>query len=325
MGEITATTPETSGVHLDKKTLKRLMRRSDRPGLTYLGLWALFLVGGGGLVHAALGTWWIVPAMVLYGSLLSVPAYALSHECAHGTAFRTRWLNEAVLWATSLVYLEGPHFRRYAHARHHTYTWMRGLDAQMPFNTPLTLKGWLLEISDFPQYVYDATHLVRNAFGRLHPEVRDFTPESEWPKLVWEARIFLAVYLGVAAAVAAGQLWPLVYLVVPRLVGGVAIQVFTVIQHAEMEENNPDLRKSTRSFTTNRLGNFLYVNMSFHVEHHLYPTVPFHAMRALNAELRGQLPAPDRGLFPTNWRVLSAVIGRAVRRPREMGAGAEAT
>jgi fatty acid desaturase len=323
MSEITATTPETSGVSLDKKTLKRLMRRSDRPGLVYLGIWAAFLAAGGALVFLSLGTWWIVPAMIFYGSVLTVPCYALSHECAHGTAFRTRWLNEAVLYATSLIYLEGPYFRRYAHARHHTYTWMRGLDAQMPFNTPLSLKGWLLEITNLGQYVYDGTHLVRNAVGRLDPEVRDFTPENEWPKLVWESRLFLAVYLGgAAAAVAAGALWPLVYLVVPRLVGGVTTQVFTIIQHAEMEENNPDLCKSTRSFTTNRFANFLYVNMSYHVEHHLYPTVPFHAMRALNAEVRGQLPAPDRGLARTNLRVLGAVLGHTFGRRQALRAGA---
>ena len=63
--------------------------------------------------------------MVLYGAILTVPSYSLSHECAHGTAFRTRWLNELVFWATSLIYFEPPHFRRFAHARHHTYTWIR--------------------------------------------------------------------------------------------------------------------------------------------------------------------------------------------------------
>ena len=50
MSGITATTPESSGVSLDKKTLKQLTRRSDRPGLIYLGLWALFLVASGALL-----------------------------------------------------------------------------------------------------------------------------------------------------------------------------------------------------------------------------------------------------------------------------------
>lgn len=315
MSKPVATTADSSGIQLDKKTLKGLMRRSDLPGLRYLGLWVLFLAASGAGLVLSLGTWLVVPAALLYGAILTVPAYSLSHECAHGTAFRTRWLNELVFWVTSLIYLEPPHFRRYAHARHHTYTWMRGLDAQMPFNTPLSLKGWLLEVSCVGQYLYDAKHMVRNAFGRFDPEVVDFTPASELPKLKWEARAFLAIYLGgAAAAVATGAVWVLTFLVIPRLVGGVVMQLFTVIQHAEMEENSPDLRRSTRSFTTNWFGRFLYANMSYHIEHHVYPTVPFHALDKLNAAIRDQLPVPDQGLFRTNFEVLVAVLRRSLRR-----------
>lgn len=315
MTSITATTPESSGVSLDRKALKQLSRRSDRPGLITLGLWALLLAGSGALLFFSLGTWGVVPATILYGSILTVPAYALSHECAHGTAFRTRWLNELVFWVTSFIFFEGPHFRRYAHARHHTYTWIRAKDAQMPFNTPLTLKGWLLEVSDLGQYVYDGGHMVRNALGRFDAEVIDFAPASELPKLKRESRIFLALYFALAAAAAAGALWVLTFLVIPRLVGGVTMQLYTIIQHAELAEDQPDLTKSTRSFTTNRFGDFLYANMSSHLEHHLYPVVPFHALPRLNEALRDQLPAPSRGLLRTNAEVFAAIWRRSLGRP----------
>jgi fatty acid desaturase len=314
MTGITATTPESSGISLDKKALKQLTRRNDRPGLVTLGLWALFLAASGALLFFSQGSWAVVPAMILYGSILTVPAYSLSHECAHGTAFRTRWLNELVFWVTSFVYFEGPHFRRYAHARHHTYTWIRAMDAQMPFNTPLTLKSWALEMSDLGQYVYDARHMARNALGRFDPEVIAFTPASELPKLTWESRIFLALYLAGAAAAATGSLWVLTFLVIPRLVGGVTMQLYTIIQHAEMAEDQHDLTKSTRSFTTNWFADFLYANMSSHLEHHLYPMVPFHALPRLNTALRDQLPAPGRGLIRTNAEVLGAVWRRSFGR-----------
>lgn len=319
MSEITATTPASSGVQLDKKTLKRLCRRSDRPGLVYLGLWALFLAGSGALLQFSLGGWAVVPAMILYGSVLTVPAYALSHETAHGTAFRSHWLNETVFWTTSFIYIQGPHFRRYAHARHHTYTWIRAMDAQMPFNTPLSFRGWLLELSDLGQFVYDGGHLLRNACGRFAPEVLDFAPASELPKLQRESRIFLALYAAIAAAIAGGALWLLTFLVIPRLVGGVTMQVFTIVQHAELAEDQADLTKSTRSFSTNWIGNFLYANMSYHLEHHLYPVVPFHALPALNAAVRDQLPAPDRGLFRSNAEVLASILRRSFARRQAAG------
>jgi fatty acid desaturase len=317
MSEVTATDAQSSGVVFDERQLKALARRSDGPGLRHLGLWISMLIGSGFLLHLSLGGAAVVPAMVLFGTVLTIPAYSLSHECSHGTAFRTRWLNESVLWLTSLIYMEGPMMRRYAHARHHSYTWMQGKDAQMPFHTPLTPKGWLLEISGIGQYLYDAEHMVRNALGRFHPDVVDFTPPSELPKLKWEARAMLSTYAAGATATAlSGALWPLVYLLVPRLVGGVAMQLFTIIQHAEMEENTPDLRRSTRSFTTNRGARFLYANMNHHIEHHLYPRVPFHALPKLNEALREQLPEPSRGLFVTNLEVLRAVARRTFGKRR---------
>ncbi len=319
MSEATTTTAQSSGVLLDDRRLKKLARRSDGPGLRHLALWAVMLTASGALVHLSLGSLAVIPTMIVYGTLLTVPAYAISHECSHGTAFRTRWLNETVLWLTSLIYFEGPLMRRYAHARHHSYTWMRGKDAQMPFNTPLTVKGWLLEISGIGQYLYDAQHMVRNALGRFDHEVVDFTPPSELPKLKREARAMLAIYgTGATATALTGALWPLVYLVAPRLIGGIAMQLFTIIQHAEMEENTPDLRRSTRSFETNLLGRFLYANMNHHIEHHLYPSVPFHALPALSTEIREQLPTPARGLFATNVEVLRAVLRRASAGRREL-------
>ena len=82
-----------------------------------------------------------------------------------------------------------------------------------------------------------------------------------------------------------------------------------------MAEDQLDLTKSTRSFTSNWFADFLYANMARHIEHHLYPVVPFHALPKLNEALRDQLPAPSRGLFRTNAEVLGAVLRRSLRRP----------
>jgi fatty acid desaturase len=118
--EFAATNAASSGVKLDRKIIKELSRRSDTPGLIYLAQWLGSLLATGYLVWLSLGTWWVWPAMVLYGTFLCVPTYAISHETAHGTAFRSRWLNEAVLWVTSLIYFEEPLHRRYTHTNHHS-------------------------------------------------------------------------------------------------------------------------------------------------------------------------------------------------------------
>ena len=131
MTEFVATNAASSGIRIDKKRLKALSRRSDRPGLIYLAQLAGFLALTSYLIWISLDSWWVWPAMFLHGIFLTVPAYALSHETAHGTAFRTRWLNELVMWMTALVYFEEPLHRRYTHTNHHTYTWHVGKDSQV--------------------------------------------------------------------------------------------------------------------------------------------------------------------------------------------------
>ncbi|MDD9979829.1 MAG: fatty acid desaturase [Gammaproteobacteria bacterium] len=314
MRTTTPTNAASSGVTLDRKMLKSIARRSDRPGLVYLVQWSAGLALTGAGVWAALGTPWIWPAMFVHGVLLTVPAYAFSHETAHGTAFRTRWLNEAVLWITSLIYMEEPLHRRYTHTNHHTFTWHVGKDSQMPFDTPMAFGGWLAEISGFSLLRFHLRVMGQLAAGRPSDTMKSVAPAGELPRMVRNARIFLAVYAGVGAVLAAGVLWPLWFLVLPRVLGAPVMLLFTLLQHVEMEENSPSILDSTRSFRTTWLGSFLYMNMNNHVEHHLYPQVPFYALPALRDSVAGQVPAPDPGFFRTNWEVLTVVIRRSLGR-----------
>ena len=91
------------------------------------------------------------------------------------------------------------------------------------------------------------------------------------------------------------------------------MNAFILIQHAEMAENQPNILQSTRSFRTNSFFWFLYFNMNHHVEHHLYPAVPFHALREeLGDMLKEQLPEPDAGFLSTHWEVLKITICRSL-------------
>jgi len=141
------TNATSSGVRLDPKVIKSLRRRKNGPGLVFLLQWGLVLTSTGWLVWSAMGTEWVWLAMLVHGGMLTLPAYALSHETAHGTAYRARWLNETVLWFSSILYMEEPLHRRYTHTNHHTYTWHQNLDSQMPFDLPMTLRIWVLEIA----------------------------------------------------------------------------------------------------------------------------------------------------------------------------------
>ena len=308
------TNAQTSGITIDRKELKALMRRSDRPGLIYLGCWLALLAVTGTLVQLSVGTWFILPALLLYSGIFAIPAYALSHECAHGTAFRTRWLNEAVFWFTSLLYFEEPMHRRYSHASHHSHTWIEGEDNQMPYAPiPLNFAGWVEEILGLGLYWHQIRMFLLHSLGRFSDDVRRVTPPDELPRMRRNTQVCVAVYLGGAAiSIVAGWMWPLWLIVLPRLVGGPIMNAFILMQHVEMAENQPNILQSTRSFRTNPFFRFLYFNMNHHIEHHLYPAVPFHALPELGDMLKEQLPEPDAGFLSTHREVLKITICRSL-------------
>ena len=312
MAEFTATNAASSAIRLDRKRLRALAARSDRPGLIYLAQWFASLAGTGYLVWSALGSGWVWPAMFTHGVLLTVPVYAISHETAHGTAFRTRWLNELVFWITSLLYMEEPLHRRYTHTNHHTFTWHVGKDSQMPFDTPMSFRGWLGEFTGIGLLCFHIKVLWQLSSKNYTAMMRLVAPDSELPKMTRNARFFVVTYGACAALIASGYLWPLWFIILPRLIAAPVMLLFTLIQHVELRENSWSVIDSTRSFRTSRLGQFLYMNMNNHIEHHLYPQVPFHALPDLHQAVRDQLPEPDPGFFRTNWEVFNVVLCRSM-------------
>src|SRR5258708_5810200 len=55
---------------------------------------------------------------------------------------------EAVFWLTPLNFIEGPVYRRYSHAGHHSHTWFKGLDPQKPYGNPLPLRRYIAATLD---------------------------------------------------------------------------------------------------------------------------------------------------------------------------------
>ena len=311
MPDYVPTNAASSGVKLEKKTLKSLVSRSDKPGLIYLFQWLALLTLTGSLVWLALGSIWLWPAMFLHGVALTVPAYAISHETAHGSAFKTRWLNEVVFWFSSLLYLEEPLHRRYTHTNHHTFTWHVGKDSQMPFDTPMGIKDWLIEVSGFGLLRFHTLVIWQLATKQYTDIMKSVTPETEFSKMTLNARIMLAIYLIIAFLIIKGQLWLLWFLVLPRLLGAPIMLLFTLLQHVELEENSQSILHSTRSFKTSWLGRFLYMNMNNHIEHHLYPQVPFYSLPKLADAINDQTPSPDNGFIKSNWDVFKVILRRS--------------
>ena len=63
----------------------------------------------------------------------------------------------------------------------------------------------------------------------------------------------------------------------------------------------------------NPLNRFLYWNMGYHTEHHMFPLVPYHRLPELHEELKGELPAP----YPSIWSAYREIVPAVLHQLRD--------
>ena len=116
-----------------RETMRRLMARRDGPAIRDTVLWFALLGGFGYLAHRAYGTWWMIPAFAVYGTLYGSVSDSRWHECGHRTAFRTGWMNEVVYYLASFMIWREAVSWRWSHVRHHSDTIVAAATRRSPF------------------------------------------------------------------------------------------------------------------------------------------------------------------------------------------------
>ena len=277
---------------IGRKAIKPFVARTNRHGVVVFAVHTALLVFFGWLLSHTWGTWWAVPAMVPYALLMAF-LFNPVHECSHGTAFRSRALNETVYWIVCLVYMVPPTFFRYSHATHHTYTQIRDLDPDM-LPERMTVARFVRFVAGETFWKRNLRWFLTHPFGRIAPAERYFLPDGEEARVVREARIIMGVYGAIAVvSVYTGSWMAITLWLLPRLIGEPSMRLVRVAEHAECEETG-DLRRNTRTTRTLAPLRFLLWNMPYHAEHHLCPMVPFHALGRLHGQVGTRLfPVAD--------------------------------
>ncbi len=300
---------------IPRKRMKELMQRSDGPATRDTIVWLGLLVVFGGLGGFFWGSWVAVPFFLAYGVLYGSAGDSRWHECGHGTAFKTQWKNNAVYQLASFMMMRSPTAWRWSHARHHTDTIIVGRDPEIIFQRPPALGRIavnLFGLTDLPKGLWLT---VRHAFGMVTPNERDYVPESEQPKIYREARVWLLIYgATIVACVATRSILPAMYIGLPRAYGAWHHICTGVTQHSGLAEDTLDHRLNSRTIYMNPISRFIYWNMNYHIEHHMYPMVPYHALPRLHAEIKADTPRVYTGFFDAYREIIPALL-RQRREP----------
>jgi fatty acid desaturase len=107
----------------------------------------------------------------------------------------------------------------------------------------------------------------------------------------------------------------LVYWIVPVMLGQPFLRLYLFSEHMGCPLTE-DMYANTRTTYTNAAVRLLAWQMPFHVEHHAFPAVPFHALARLNALIRPRIQVSAPGYL-----ALHAALVRVMRASRTAAPG----
>jgi fatty acid desaturase len=306
---------KNQGRALTPAQLKELSARANLPGaIRSLSHYALILLLGTGIwqITARYGLFWAAPLIAIQGYLVAFLFMAV-HEAAHKTVFTSRLLNEILGHISSLIIvLPYEHYALF-HWDHHRFTQDPQRDPELVTATiPSSDTKLAIAYSGIVQMTNRIHLLFRRAI--TGNAVAPWIPEAKRHLVVREARIYALVYLVLLSASAALSSAILLWTwLVPLFVGQLFLRPYLYAEHTGCERTR-SAYENTRTTYTGALTKWFTWNMPFHVEHHAYPSVPFHALPKLNAVIDDRIAYRGHG-----YRAVTRETWNWFRRARQTG------
>jgi fatty acid desaturase len=227
---------------------------------------------------ASVGWWWATPIVAF---MIFVAVVTVAHDVVHRSLGLSRRQTDWALFFTGLILLESGHAYRTTHTQHHRL-----------FPSDDDPEGYPANLSMLGALCYGPVFLVRLWWWAFRRN-RSRPAQRAW---------MIAEGIAPLAAVGAGvPLWPrapllLVYATM-MIVGSWVYPLLTVyLPHRDYGDTPLTQTRTLRG----RIIPAIFLELTYHLEHHLYPQVPSHNL----AELARRLdPFLERaGVRP--WRVV---------------------
>jgi len=307
---------------IPKDKFKALHKRSNLKGaiqtLGYLGI-----LGATGL--SAFYSFWHFPwqvtvALVFLHGMVSAFMINGVHELGHGTVFETKKLNR--FFCHILAFLGWINHETFytSHTRHHRYTLHAPDDLEVVLPLRLMIRHFFMVGFIDPPLAWNALKTtLRIARGKFEGEweLTLYPPGDKTGRSVpirWARILLVGHALIAAAAIASGQ-WIIVVLVtLAPFYGGWLFFLCNNTQHIGLQDYVQDFRLCCRTFTLNPIVRFLYWQMNYHTEHHMYAAVPCYNLGRLHACIRHDLPPSPKGLFGV-WKQIATIQARQEKDP----------
>ncbi len=310
---------------IDPADLARLNQRSDWRGLLQTISFLAVLVCSGGIAWYAVDKAHILIVLALIYLHGALSAFLVNgfHELCHKTVFKTQalnalfrniysflgWYNHVSFWAS--------------HQAHHRYTLHPPDDLEVVLPVDLTLRSYFAFAFINPRGFYlRMKNVILLCFGVIENDWERilFPPENvegrralfNWARLLIAGHALIVVF-----SLLTGWWMLAVLITLAPFYGGGFQYLLNVAQHIGLTDRVNDYRLNTRTIQLNPVLAFLYWQMNFHIEHHMYAAVPCYHLPELHQLVKDDTPVPCRGVIGT-WLQVIPILRRQQREPDYM-------
>ncbi|MCG3148768.1 MAG: hypothetical protein PCFJNLEI_02215 [Verrucomicrobiae bacterium] len=298
---------------LDKTVLMELHERSDwRGAFQTLGFLGILIVTGGTAMYSFRHWPWWATGLLVFGHGMVASFYINGvHELMHGTVFRTKILNR-IFYRVLLFFSWVDDLFEASHVRHHQYTLHPAEDGEVVLPIKIMVRDFFRDGFVAPHLAWKAiVKTIRQACGKFVGDWElSLCPASDRVKrrrtIGWARTVLVGHGLILAVSIYY-KLWLLPVLTTfAPFFGGWLFFLCNSTQHIGLQDNVPDFRLCCRTFYLNPFVRFLYWQMNYHTEHHMYAAVPCYKLGKLHQLIKHDLPPCPRGIVAT-WREIAAI------------------
>jgi fatty acid desaturase len=267
------------------RELERVDPRRHLPILAFPLLWV-----AAAALALNVASWWLrIPSMILIGLVIHALGIVM-HEAIHGNLYRRRVPDRWAAFLAGLPGLVSGTAYRVSHLAHHRHN--RGeLDPDefahiFPTRGLQSIAFWVWAGLGLPIFI---VHVALSGLRRGSARDRR--------AIVLEYAIILSTHATVWLLLArAGRLdTVLLAWALPLASTWVIVSLRGWSEHMLTRPEHPLTR--TRTITSNRLMSFLMLNLNYHLEHHLFPGVPWYNLPRLHRLLQEEYRAAGAPIY----------------------------
>jgi len=253
---------------------------------------------GSGWVYVVNIPFYLAAAASLHGISL------FTHEGVHGTLSVRAWWNRALSIACAQPVLQNYSAYKVLHLKHHHHLGQEGDPDHYANYTSWTwlqfTMHWGRLIIGYPVYIV-AIPILGYRQG--------ISSARRW--IVFE--VCLLILLVTAAILTLPWLFLLHGWLIPMLVINTLVNIRGMSQHTFLEHQSDPIL-GTRSILTNRVTAFFMCNENYHLEHHLYPGIPWYNLPRLHQMLRDDLTARGAPFIRSYFAFVCEFVAKSLRR-----------